>query len=103
MNQKKAGRPPVRLVLKAPVIETTGLADWLAGACAAGDVAAVIVRLSSAGDVEISARARILMPPLQEQNIAFLLENRADLAVKIGADGAHLSDAQALRDARPIL
>ena len=40
---------------------------------------------------------------MQEQNIAFLLQDRADLAVKIGADGAHLSGTQTLRDAVPIL
>jgi thiamine-phosphate pyrophosphorylase len=104
MNQNKAERLPAHLILMTPLIaETAAFADLLLGACAAGDIAAVIVRLSPASGSELSARASALLPLVQERNIAFLLEGHADLAVKIGADGAHLSDTQALRDARPIL
>ena len=102
MNQNKAERPPARLMLITPLIgETAAFADLLSAASAAGDIAAVIARFSPAGDPELSARA--LSPLVQERNIAFLLQDRADLAVKIGADGAHLSSAQALRNAVPIL
>jgi thiamine-phosphate pyrophosphorylase len=104
MNQNKAERPPARLILMTPSIaEAAAFADLLSGACAAGDIAAVIVRLSPASDSKLSARARALLPLVQERNIAFLLESHVDLALKIGADGAHLSDTQALRAARPIL
>jgi thiamine-phosphate pyrophosphorylase len=104
MNQNKAERPPARLMLITPLIDEAALfADLLSVACAVGDIAAVIARFSPASDSELSARARALLPLVQEKNIAFLLQERADLAVKIGADGAHLSGAQALRNAVPIL
>src|ERR1700680_98956 len=98
MAQNKAEWPPPRLIGEA-----AAFANLLSVASAAGDIAAVIARFSPASDSELSARARALLPVVQEKNIAFLLQERADLAVKIGADGAHLSGAQALRDAVPIL
>jgi thiamine-phosphate pyrophosphorylase len=104
MNQNNAKTPPARLMLVTPSIgEAAAFADLLLSACAAGDIAAVIARFSPASDSELSARARALLPLVQERNIAFLLQDHADLALKIGADGAHLSDTQALRDAVPKL
>ena len=104
MNQNEAKTPPARLMLVTPLIgEATAFAGLLSAASAAGDIAAVIVRFSPASDAELSARARALLPLVQARNIAFLLQDRADLALKIGADGAHLPDTQALRAALPML
>ena len=94
----------MRLMLMTPSIgEAATFADSLSAACAAGDIAAVIARFLPASDAELFARARALLPLVQARNIAFLLQDRADLALKIGADGAHLSDTQALRAALPML
>src|SRR5260221_1006955 len=104
MTQSKVERPPARLILITPLIdETAAFASLLSAACASGDIAAVVARFSPASDSELSARTRALLPLVQEKNIAFLLQDRADLAVKIGADGAHLSGTQVLRNAVPIL
>ena len=104
MNQNKAKTPPARLLLVTPLInETAAFAGLLSAASAAGDIAAVIARFSPAGDSELSARARALLPFVQARNIAFLLQDHAALAAKIGADGAHLSNTQTLRDALPML
>jgi thiamine-phosphate pyrophosphorylase len=103
VNQSKA-TPATRLMLMTPLIgDANAFADLLAAASAAGDIAAVIARFSRASDAELSARARALLSRVQERNIAFLLQDRAELAKKIGADGAHLSGTQALRDGLPIL
>lgn len=103
MNQSKTA-PSVRLMLMTPWVgEAAAFADLLAAACAAGDVAAVIARFSPASDNELSTRARALLPRVQQQNTAFLLQDRAALAAKIGADGAHLSNPQAFRDGLPLL
>jgi thiamine-phosphate pyrophosphorylase len=92
------------LILITPLIgDAAAFADLLSAACEAGDIASVIARFSPASDTELSACARALMPLVQERNIAFLLQDRADLAAKIGADGAHLSGTQSLRDALPML
>jgi thiamine-phosphate pyrophosphorylase len=104
MNHKKAERPPARLILMTPsIVEAADFAGLFSSACVAGDIAAVILQLSPASDSELSARARALLPLVQERNIAFLLQDHAGLALKIGADGAHISNTQALRDARTIL
>ena len=94
--QNKA-EPFARLMLVTPPVdEAATFADVLSAVCTAGDVAAVIVRFSPEADVEASAR--VLMPRVQERNAAFLLEDHPRLALQIGADGAHFSDAKALRD-----
>jgi thiamine-phosphate pyrophosphorylase len=104
MNQNKADPAPARLMLITPLIGEAALfANLLSVACAVGDIAAVIVRFSPASEPDLFARARALLPLVQEKNIAFLLQDRADLAAKIGADGAHLSGTQMLRNAVPIL
>jgi thiamine-phosphate pyrophosphorylase len=104
MGENKAERTGARLILMTPPIgEAAGFAELLAVACSAGDIAAVIVRLLPASDAELSARARALLPLVQERNIAYLLYDRAALAAKIGADGAHLSGTEALRAALPML
>ena len=99
--QNKAA-PFARLVLVTPPVdEAAAFGDVLSTACAAGGVAAVIARFSPTADVEPAARA--LMPRVQERSVAFLLEGHASLAAKIGADGAHLADAEALRDTLSVL
>jgi thiamine-phosphate pyrophosphorylase len=91
------------MLVTPPIGEAAAFAGLLSVASAAGDIAAVIARFSPASDSELSARARALLPLVQARNIAFLLEGHAHLAAKIGADGAHLSDTQTLRDALPTL
>ena len=91
------------MLVTPPIGEAAAFAGLLSAGCAAGDIAAVIARFSPASDSELSARARALLPLAQERNVAFLLEGHAHLAAKIGADGAHLSDTQTLRDALPML
>jgi thiamine-phosphate pyrophosphorylase len=104
MNHNNARTSPARLMLVTPPIgEAAVFAGLLSAATAAGDIAAVIVRLLPASDSELSARARALLPLVQERNIAFLLQDHATLAAKIDADGAHLPDTQTLRDAVPML
>ena len=104
MSENKAERPATRLMLMTPsVVEPAVFANQVLLACAAGDIAAVIARLSPAGDSELLACAHVLRPLVQERDIAFLLQDRPDLAAKIGADGAHLSGTQALRDSLPML
>ncbi len=103
MNQNKA-EAFTRLMLITPLIgEPAAFADVLSAACAAGDIAAVIVRFAPVSDADLSVRARALMPLAQERNIAFLLHEQASSAAKVGADGAHLSGTQMLRESLPIL
>ncbi|MBC9207548.1 thiamine phosphate synthase [Roseomonas aerophila] len=73
-----------------PVLEPRGFADILAQALDAGDVAAVQLRLKDVDDDTLKRAIDVLRPVAQSRDVAFLLNDRADLAVKTGCDGAHL-------------
>ncbi|MDE8346797.1 MAG: thiamine phosphate synthase, partial [Acidocella sp.] len=93
-----------RLYLITPPILPVGFEDDLAAALDAGDVAAVQLRLKDHDDDALGRIIDRLRPIVQSRNVAFLLNDRPDLAVKHGADGAHVgqSDMKA-KAARKIL
>lgn len=95
-------RPAPRLYLVTPQ-DASGLADRLAEALDAADIAAVLLRLPQADERAWIDHAKALAPTVQNKGAALLLEGHADLAVRAGADGAHLSGVQALSAALPML
>jgi thiamine-phosphate pyrophosphorylase len=62
----------------------------LARALDGGDVAAVQLRLKQAADDEVRRAAERLAPLVQERDIAFIVNDRPDLAARTGADGVHI-------------
>ena len=62
----------------------------LAAALDAGDVACLQLRLKDAPEDEIARAVEILMPIAAARDVAFLLNDNAALAAKLGCDGAHL-------------
>ncbi len=62
----------------------------LAQALDAGDVAAVQLRLKQASDAEIRRAAERLKPVVQQRGIAFLINDRPEIAAAVGADGVHI-------------
>ncbi|MDF1847285.1 MAG: thiamine phosphate synthase [Parvibaculaceae bacterium] len=90
-------QPDCRLYLITPPrLEPQGFAETLKAALGAGDVACVQLRLKqedgeTSADADIIARAtEILMPVTQAAGAAFLINDRADLAAELGADGVHV-------------
>lgn len=80
-----------RLYLITPAaLEPAAFRDDLARALDAGDVAAVQLRLKDADDDALRRAVDALRPVAQERGVAFLMNDRADLAVQTGCDGAHL-------------
>jgi thiamine-phosphate pyrophosphorylase len=73
-----------------PVLEPRAFAETLARALDAGDVAALQLRLKDVDDDALKRAIDILRPVSQSRDVAFLLNDRADLAVQCGCDGAHL-------------
>lgn len=70
----------------------------------AGDVAAVQLRLKDAADDDIVRTCRTLAPIAQDRNVAFILNDRPDLAAKTGCDGVHIGqDDVSYGDARKIV
>ena len=73
----------------------------LAEALDAGDVAALQIRLKDAPDEVISAAAEVLMPIAQSRGVAVILNDRPDLAARLGCDGVHVGqDDASLAEAR---
>lgn len=87
-----------RLYLITPVLEDASFAPRLAEACAAGRVAAVLLRLKPADERSLTNLVKALAPAVQEHGTAVLVtaEGQADLATiaaRGGADGAHVTGA----------
>jgi thiamine-phosphate pyrophosphorylase len=85
-------RPAPRLYLVTPpVADATAFATPLAAALAAGDVAAVLLRLAEADERTWINRAKALAPVVQDKDAALLIGGHAELVARAGADGAHLT------------
>jgi thiamine-phosphate pyrophosphorylase len=85
-------RPPCQLYLISPPAFDVGAhADALLSAIAAGGpVAAYQLRMKGCADADVLAAAERLLPICRSADIAFILNDRADLAKMAEADGVHL-------------
>ena len=79
-----------RLYLVTPTTAGPAFADTLARALDAGDVAAVQLRLKDMDDAGWRRAIDALRPVAQSRGVAFLLNDRPDLAAAAGCDGAHV-------------
>jgi thiamine-phosphate pyrophosphorylase len=82
-------------LITPPAFELEAYARVLAAALAAGDVAAVQLRLKPAGDAQTQKVAAALKPIVQDAGAAFILNDRPDLAASAGADGVHIGQQDA--------
>ena len=70
----------------------------------AGDVAALQIRLKDQPDQVIAAAVDALSPIAQARGVAVILNDRPDLAAKLGCDGVHVGQSDTpLKDARRIM
>ncbi|HEX2558652.1 thiamine phosphate synthase [Phenylobacterium sp.] len=67
----------------------------LAHALDAGDVAALQIRLKDAPDEIIAAAVEALTPICLARDVAVILNDRPDLAAKLGCDGVHVGQSDA--------
>ncbi|MES2712277.1 MAG: thiamine phosphate synthase [Pseudomonadota bacterium] len=82
--------PACRLYLITPPVLPPGFADALAAALDGGDVACLQLRLKDATADEVKRAVDALMPVAHARDVAFLLNDDAALAMRLGCDGAHL-------------
>jgi thiamine-phosphate pyrophosphorylase len=76
----------------------------LAHALDAGDVAALQIRLKDAPDDVVAAAVDVLMPIAQARGVAVILNDRPDLAARLGCDGVHVGQGDMpLAQARKIV
>lgn len=86
-----AGADGCRLYLVTPpAIDLATFPDILAAALDAGDVAALQLRLKDADDATLIRAIAALRPLAQSRQVAFIMNDRPDLAVEHGCDGAHV-------------
>jgi thiamine-phosphate pyrophosphorylase len=91
-------------LITPPAFDPAGFADLLARALDAGDVAAVQLRLKEADDATWHRAIDALRPVTQSRNVAFLLNDRADLVKATGCDGAHVGqEDMPAREARRLM
>lgn len=70
----------------------------------AGDVACLQLRLKDVSDDDVIKAADALMPIAHDFDVAFLINDRPDIALKVGADGVHIGQEDAsYDDARALL
>lgn len=74
-----------------PLIEAAGFAPLLDAALGAGDVASLLIRFSGTDERANEAIIRALAPGAQEKGVAVLVEAAPNVALRAGADGAHIA------------
>ena len=86
-------RATTRLYLiSPPALDPDEFARDLKEALAGGDVASLQLRLKDVGDDIIHRATRILKPIAQERGIAFIMNDRPDLAAELDCDGVHVGE-----------
>lgn len=86
-------RPACQLYLVSPDTIGPDFAPQLTQALDAGPVAAFQLRLKNVSDDHILRTAEALMPICAAHDVAFLLNDRMDLAARLECDGVHLGQS----------
>src|SRR5687767_12014058 len=67
----------------------------LAHALDAGDVAALQIRLKDVADDVIAAATDVILPIASAREVAVIMNDRPDLAARLGCDGVHVGQSDA--------
>lgn len=82
--------PGCQLYLITPARYDPGFPEQLKAALDAGPVAALQLRHKQASDIEILRAGEAIKPLCAAYGVALIVNDRADLAARLGADGVHL-------------
>ena len=86
-------RATTRLYLiTPPALDADKFAKDLEEALAGGDVACLQLRLKECDDAAIRRATRVLQPIAQERGVAFIMNDRPDLAAELDCDGVHVGE-----------
>lgn len=93
-----------RLYLVTPRIEDPArFVPEVERALAAGDVAAVLLRLADGDERRQIDCIKAIAPAIQRRDVALLLDGHAASVARTSADGAHISGVEAFAAALPLL
>jgi len=97
-------RPPCQLYLISPIDVSGPFADRLRAALEAGPVAAFQFRVKGVDQHAAAALAEPLQRICADADVAFIVNDSAGLAKRIGADGVHLGQSNGpVAEARALL
>lgn len=85
-------------LITPPAFEPAAFVPVLKAALEAGPVAALQIRLKHASDDQIKAAVKALQPVCHAHDVAVILNDRPDLAIKFGCDGVHVGQEDAPYD-----
>jgi thiamine-phosphate pyrophosphorylase len=86
-------RATTRLYLiTPPALDPDGFARELEAALSGGDVACLQLRLKDVDDATIRRAAKVLQPIVQARGVAFVMNDRPDLAAEFDCDGVHVGE-----------
>ncbi|MCK6452249.1 MAG: thiamine phosphate synthase [Alphaproteobacteria bacterium] len=77
-------------LITPPRLEPARFADTLALALDAGDVSCVQLRLKDADDDALKRAVERLRPVAHQRDVAFIMNDRPDIAAATGCDGVHV-------------
>lgn len=82
-------------LITPPAFEPQAFAEDIKAALGAGPVACLQLRLKGADDDAVRRASDVLMPICHAHDVAFLVNDRPDLALATGADGVHVGQDDA--------
>jgi thiamine-phosphate pyrophosphorylase len=92
-SRQSETRPTTRLYLiTPPALDPERFAKELEEALAGGDVACLQLRLKDCDDDVIRHAIRMLKPITQDRGVAFIMNDRPDLAAELDCDGVHVGE-----------
>jgi thiamine-phosphate pyrophosphorylase len=104
-NDEGEARATTRLYLiTPPALDPDRFARELDEALSGGDVACLQLRLKELDDAAIRRAAQVLRPIAQARDVAFIMNDRPDLAADLDCDGVHVGEEDApYAEARRLL
>jgi thiamine-phosphate pyrophosphorylase len=86
-------RATTRLYLiTPPALDPDRFGKELEEALAGGDVASLQLRLKDCGDDAVRRATQVLKPIAQDRGVAFIMNDRPDLAAELDCDGVHVGE-----------
>jgi thiamine-phosphate pyrophosphorylase len=79
-------------LITPPALDPQRFAKELEAALDGGDVACLQLRLKDIDDDAVRRAARILRPIAQDHDVAFIMNDRPDLAAELDCDGVHVGE-----------
>jgi thiamine-phosphate pyrophosphorylase len=82
-------------LITPPALSPASFGDTLKAALDAGDVACLQLRLKDVPDDDVRRATEVLRPIAQDRAVAFLMNDRPDLARELSCDGVHVGQEDA--------